>query len=198
MRGAILFFLRASAALSARLRTFAYGRIASLDPTARVMATGLVLNPRADPALVRIGAHSVVRGELFVFAHAGSIDIGDWCFVGENSRIWSASAVSIGRRVLISHDVNIQDTNGHPVDDQARHLHFQQIMSAGHPPTVDMQSKPISIGDDAWIGFGATILKGVSIGAGAIVAARSVVLADVPSRCLVAGNPARLVRMLDS
>ena len=162
------------------------------------MATGRILNPRSAPGLVRIGAHSVIRGELFVFAHGGGIAIGDWCFVGENSRIWSAAALTIGNRVLISHDVNIHDTNGHPADPDARHRHFQQIVGAGHPAAVDMASMPVSIGDDAWIGFGATVMKGVSIGAGAIVAANSVVLADVPPHSVVAGNPARLVKILNA
>ena len=197
MRRAALFGLQAFAALAARVHTFAYGRLATLHPTARIMASGVILNPRLSPELVRIGAHSVVRGELFVFAHGGSIEIGDWCFVGENSRIWSADAVSIGNRVLISHNVNIHDTNGHPVDAMARHEHFQQIVGAGHPTVVGMESRPISIGDDAWIGFSVAIMKGVSVGAGAIVAANSVVLEDVPPHALVAGNPARLVRMLD-
>jgi len=53
------------------------------------------------------------------------------------------------------------------------------------------------IEDDAWIGFKATILKGVHIGRGAIVAAGSVVTHDVPAWTIVAGNPARVVKRLD-
>ena len=49
------------------------------------------------------------------------------------------------------------------------------------------------IGDDAWIGFNATILKGVKIGRGAIVAAGSVVVKDVPDNAIVAGNPAKVI-----
>lgn len=160
------------------------------------MERGAVLNPRGNRDLVIIGANSVIRGELFVLAHSGSIRLGEWCFVGENSRIWSAASIVIGDRVLISHDVNIHDTDSHPEGREARHAHFVAIARTGHPAHVEMQSSPISIGDDAWIGFGVTILKGVSIGAGAIVAAQSVVTRDVAPLTVVAGNPARFIKQL--
>ena len=59
-----------------------------------------------------------------------------------------------------------------------------------------VNSKPITICDDAWIGMNVTILKGVTIGEGAIVAACSVVTKDVPAWTIVAGNPATIVKRL--
>jgi acetyltransferase-like isoleucine patch superfamily enzyme len=56
--------------------------------------------------------------------------------------------------------------------------------------------QPVRIGDDAWVGFGAVILKGVEIGRGAVVAAGSVVASDVPEGTVVAGNPARVVKII--
>lgn len=56
------------------------------------------------------------------------------------------------------------------------------------------KSKPIIIGNHVWIGMRATILKGVTIGDGAIIAAGAVVTKDVPARCLVAGVPARVIK----
>ena len=160
------------------------------------MATGSVLNPRKSRDLVYVGAHSVVRGELFVFNHDGQILLGDWCFVGENTRIWSAASIKIGDRVLISHDVNIHDTNGHPIDAGMRHAHFKAIAQTGHPAEVSMRSAAISVGNDVWIGFGASIMKGVSVGEGAIIAAHSVVTQNVSAYTLVAGNPAQFIRHL--
>ena len=55
---------------------------------------------------------------------------------------------------------------------------------------------PVRIGDKAWIGFNAIILKGVTVGEGAIVAAGAVVTKDVPPYTIVAGNPARVIRTL--
>jgi len=56
--------------------------------------------------------------------------------------------------------------------------------------------RPVRIGNKTWIGFGASILKGVSVGEGAVVGANAVVTRDVPPYTVVAGNPARVVRQL--
>jgi maltose O-acetyltransferase len=69
-------------------------------------------------------------------------------------------------------------------------------LTTGHPKTndFDIQSKPILIEDDVWIGFNSAVLKGVTIGKGSIVAACSVVTKDVPEFVIVAGNPAKVVK----
>jgi acetyltransferase-like isoleucine patch superfamily enzyme len=165
---------------------------ASLLPTARI------LNASGDSERIRIGSHSLVEGELFVFGHGGEISIGRSCFIGPGARIWSAARISIGDRVLISHNVNIFDSLTHPLSPRLRHLQFNEIASSGHPKSIDLDEKPVMIGDDAWIGAGATILRGVSIGACAIVGASSVVTRDVPAATIVAGNPAAQIRALSA
>jgi acetyltransferase-like isoleucine patch superfamily enzyme len=135
---------------------------------------------------------------LMTFAHGGRIEIGQWCFLGEGARIWSAVHISIGNRVLISHSVNIFDSLTHPLDARLRHEHFRTIMLHGHPRAIDLGERPVEIGDDVWIGANSCILRGVTIGAGAIVGAASVVTQDVPADCVFAGNPAKLVKKLDS
>ena len=126
---------------------------------------------------------------MLTFAHGGAIGIGSWCFVGEGTRIWSSGRIRIGDRVLISHNVNIHDTNAHPLDAAARHQQFVAISTVGHPRELDgVAAEPIEIGDDAWIGFNAIILKGVRIGARAIVGAGSVVTQDVPDDGVYVGN----------
>ncbi len=117
------------------------------------------------------------------------------CFVGENTRIWSASSITIGDRTLISYGVSIHDCNSHSLSAARRSAHFDAIFSTGHPRELpDVDSADIVIGNDAWIGFGATILKGVTIGDGAVIAACSVVREDVAPFTVVAGNPARFVK----
>lgn len=73
---------------------------------------------------------------------------------------------------------------------------MREIYLRGHPRTIDLRDAPVCINDDAWIGAGATVMRGVSIGRGAVVAASAVVTRDVPEFCIVAGNPARKVRDL--
>jgi len=187
----------APAHMAARLRTLHYRRALEFHPSARALPNGRVLNPGGRRDAVRLGRNSVLRGELFVFPHSGRIRIGDWCFIGEESRIWSSSEVNIGDRVLISHGVNIHDTNGHPTSAATRHAHFVHIVEKGHPDKwSDMSAKPVEIGDDAWIGFGSTVLKGSRIGKGAVVAAGSTVMGDVPDWTVVGGNPARIIKEL--
>ena len=80
---------------------------------------------------------------------------------------------------MISDDVRIQDSDNH------------NIVING----IEKEStKPIIIGDRVWVGKNVLILKGVTIGDGAIIAAGSVVVKDVPSKTLVAGNPAKVIK----
>jgi acetyltransferase-like isoleucine patch superfamily enzyme len=135
-----------------------------------------------------------VRGELLVYAHGGRITIGDFCFVGENSRIWSGQSIIIGNYVLIAHGVNIHDNNSHPVNHELRRKHTEQIILKGHPThDLDLKEKPVVIKDDAWIGFNASVMKGVTIGTAAIVGANAVVTEDVPDYAIVVGNPAKII-----
>jgi acetyltransferase-like isoleucine patch superfamily enzyme len=153
-----------------------------------------VANLRNDPSAINIGAHTHVRGELLIFGHGGRITIGEYCYVGEHSHIWSAKSILIGNRVLIAHNVNIFDNSTHPLSASARHEQFKHIVTSGHPKQLDLSERPIIIEDDVWIGCMSIILKGVTIGRGAIIGAGSVVTKDVPPYTIVAGNPARVIR----
>lgn len=113
--------------------------------------------------------------------------IGDCTFIGHGCSISTAESVRIGRHCLIAGRTSISDFDGHPLDAARRR--------AGEP-TPREQIQPVTIGDDVWIGAGAAILKGVSIGPRSIVAARSVVTKDVPGDSIVAGNPAQVVKRL--
>jgi acetyltransferase-like isoleucine patch superfamily enzyme len=155
-----------------------------------------IINIGGPSSRILIGASSIVEGELLVFPHGGQIQLGEWCFVGARTCVWSGANVTIGNRVLIAHGVNIFDNLTHPIDAGARHRQFRAISTTGHPATIDLDDQPIHIEDDAWIGAGATVLRGVRIGRAAIVAASAVVTHDVPPLSVVAGNPARVIKQL--
>ena len=167
-----------------------------LAPGARLSRTARIRNIAGDSKRITIGRDSIVQGELAVFAHGGRIELGDWCYVGEQSRIWSAGSIVIGNRVLIAHSVNVFDNLTHPIKAAERHAQFREIAKAGHPRAISLGERPIRIEDDAWIGAGAFVLRGVTIGTGAIVAAGAVVTKDIAPYCLVAGNPATFMREL--
>jgi maltose O-acetyltransferase len=163
-----------------------------------ILPNATVSNLSQQPNLITIGKNSVIRGELLIYSHSGKISVGESCYVGDGSRIWSSESVNIGNRVLISHNVNIHDTDSHSINTELRSQHFYAIMSTGHPKEniFDIKASPVVIDDDVWIGFNSTILKGVKIGKGSIIAACSVVTKDVPPNVIVAGNPAKVIREL--
>lgn len=118
---------------------------------------------------------------------------------------------SIGRFCMLAHSVNIGFA-GHPTDFLSNHLVFRydtktewahgfmSVMNDQYEESmkrkyIEASRRPLPvIGNDVWIGYGATVLNGVHIGDGAVVAARAVVTKDVEPYSIVAGNPARLIR----
>lgn len=113
--------------------------------------------------------------------------IGNGTFLGHNCALSIAERIELGEHCLIAGGVRIADFDGHPLDAAAR-----RAGEFVEPERV----QPVTIGNDVWIGHGAMILKGVTVGERSIVAARAVVSRDVPADCIVAGNPARLVKQL--
>jgi acetyltransferase-like isoleucine patch superfamily enzyme len=108
-------------------------------------------------------------------AQAGILSIGDQTFFDADCRIVCAHSVTIGHHVVMGWGVDVLDSDFHSIDGAP---------SAG----------PVVIGNHVWVGAKATILKGVSIGDGAIIAAGSVITKDVPARALAGGNPAKILR----
>jgi len=169
-------------------------RVAMLHADAKVQIDGWIHNLSHQPERIRIGAGSIIRGELLIFPNRGRIEIGDWSYIGPGSYIWSSESVRIGSGCLISYQVNIHDTNSHSLDPAKRRAQFREISATGHPAEPpDIRAEPIVVEDDVWIGFGATITKGVTIGRGAIVASGSLIARDVAPFTIVAGRPAEVI-----
>ncbi|WP_018755693.1 acyltransferase [Paenibacillus terrigena] len=115
------------------------------------------------------------RVNFYLDASGAEIVIGDRTYINRRTEIMSKSLVKIGNDCAISWDVVISDTDYHEIEGT-------------------VSTKPIVIGDKVWIGCKSTILKGVTIGNGAVVAAGSVVTKDVEPYTLVAGIPAKVIK----
>lgn len=178
-----------------KLRAFWKKRAASCEAGVVVYPEARITNMRRSEC-IQIGAYTHVRGELLTFAHGGEIRIGEYCYIGEHSKLWSAGRIHVGDRVLIAHAVTILDNLTHPLSASARHAHYRHIITDGHPKGINLEEQPVEIGDDVWIGCMSVILRGVTIGQGSIIGAGSVVTSSIPPWTVVAGNPARIVREL--
>lgn len=143
--------------------------------------------------LISIGDDCRVYGTLKSMGD-GKIVIGDHTAIYERSIIGSANSIRIGNCVLVSNHVHIYDNNNHPTAPNIRHKMCVEGFEGDAWRWVYSSSAPIVIEDDVWIGEYAAVLKGVTIGRGAIVASHAVVTKDVPPYTIVAGNPARVVK----
>lgn len=180
--------------LRLRWKKYYYSTLAVFDRSSSFSLESNIYNLQGNKSQIQIGKSTTLKGELLLFGHGGKIKIGNACYIGENTRIWSADEILIGDNVLIAHNVNIHDNISHPLDASLRHEHYIGILTKGHPTSnIDLKEKKVIIKNDAWIGFNATILKGVTVGERAIVGACSVVTSDVPNDAIVVGNPARII-----
>jgi len=178
-----------------RMNNSRFKKICVFDNTVKFYKTARVSNCLHQPSAIIIGPNTHIKGELLVFGHGGHIEIGSYCYIGENSRIWSAKEIKLGDRVLISHNVNIFDNLVHPLNPKMRHDQFVAIITEGQPKEITtLDEKKVEIGDDVLVGAMSIILRGVTIGKGSLIGAGSVVTKDVPPYSIVAGNPARIVR----
>ncbi|MCC6253165.1 MAG: acyltransferase [Bacteroidia bacterium] len=150
------------------------------------------------PENIIIGNNSHIRGTLLIFGYGGKISIGNDCYIGDGSRVWSGQEVIIGNDVLIAHHVGIVDTQAHEINANERAQRYKELVAEGSwKDKGSIETSPIIIKDKAWISFNSIILKGVTIGEGAIVAAGSVVTKDVEPYTLVGGNPAVFIKKLN-
>ena len=142
----------------------------------------------------------------FIFeSDSGVIKIGKRTFINAGTNIISINEIEIGDDVTIGWNIYIYDHDSHSLDYRFRKDDIERqredfyanrnFIFSKDWPTV--KSAPVKICNKVWIGFNAIILKGVTIGEGAIVAAGAVVTKDVPAWTVVAGNPATIVKKIE-
>ena len=107
--------------------------------------------------------------------------------------------VQIGNNVVVMNDCLMMSRGGITIEDGAMIAANVQLISNNHDlhDRAILLCKPVHIGKKAWIGAGATILPGVTVGENAVVAACAVVTKDVAPNTIVAGNPAKVIRQID-
>ena len=130
----------------------------------------------------RLGRHSVIESYCCINNAVGDITIGHHTRIGIHNTI--IGPVSIGSHVNLAQGIVVTALN-HQFLDASKRIDQQGITT-----------RPVVIGDDVWIGAGAVILPGVSVGSHSVVAAGAVVTKDVPQRCVVAGVPAKIIRTI--
>lgn len=159
-------------------------------------------NPNKKEYL-KIGSENVIYGK-FIFEHtSGHITVGNRCHIGA-CNIISVNSIDIGNDVIIAWDVTIYDHNSHSIywDDRKNDVSNElKALKNGKNITESktwgvVKSAPIIIKVKVWIGFGSSIMKGVTIGEGSVIAANSVVIKDVPPHSVVGGNPAVVIKKI--
>jgi len=156
---------------------------------------------------VRIGSQTVLGCQVVLERGTGIVEIGDHTFIGNGTRLISAEHIAVGSHVLIAWGCTIVDHDSHSLDWSERSQDVTRWREALAGPSGLMaaaRSKDwsvvpmaeVRIKDMAWIGFNVIILKGVTIGEGAVIGAGSVVTKNVPDWTLAAGNPARMIKEL--
>lgn len=141
---------------------------------------------------VRLGSYSTViatpdkKIRLTIWAKKENIEgitIGDYCLICPGVRILAASKISIGDSCMIANGAYITDSDWHDIYDRS--------LPIG-------KTEPVIIEENVWIGDSAMVCKGVRIGMNSIIGAGSVVASDIPANAIAVGNPARVLKYLDS
>ncbi|AFR97695.1 maltose O-acetyltransferase [Cryptococcus neoformans var. grubii H99] len=127
---------------------------------------------------------NVIINIPFTCEYGSTITFGRDIYVGHNCQFFDVCPITIGDRTMIGPNCQLY-TPAHPLSPEER-----------NGLTGPEWAKPITIGKDCWLGGGVIIVPGVTIGDGVTVGAGSVVTKDVPNRCVVAGNPARIVKRI--
>ena len=140
------------------------------------IGAGTLIGPQATLSV------GMVPGQTM--SAASVIRIGDRCVLGRESGVVAHLSVDIGDDVWTGHHVYITDQN-HAYSDLTAPIGRQW-----------MPERPVSIGAGSWLGHGTVVLPGTTIGRHVVIGANSVVSGEVPDRCVAAGSPAKVIKMM--
>lgn len=137
------------------------------------------------------------RGRMYatlVSKFGGKIIFEENVKIGYGSIVACITTIKIGKGTAIAHNVTIIDNNNHSIHPEDRKIMYNSPWDSPLRNWNYSASAPITIGENVWIGTGARLHKGITVGDNSIVAAHAMVTKDVPSNCIVAGNPAKVVK----
>lgn len=162
-----------------------------------------ISNPLPQKKYLKIAHNTIIDCKISFSTAEGEISIGNNTWIGDCTLLCNTK-ILIGNNVFISWGGYICDNNSHSIDYRERENDITSILDdyrngrdlLANKNWKVVSTKSIKIEDHVWIGMNCIILKGVTIGEGAIVAAGSVVSKDVPSWTIVGGNPARVLKDL--
>src|SRR3954467_5351118 len=137
-------------------------------------------------AVLRLGRWSWIGHGTKIRAHEGEVEIGAKSVLGQGGTLSAFQRLSIGRECIVADRVMMIDFD-HGVVETERPIRLQGIYK-----------RDVRVGHNCWIGYGACILRGVTIGDNAVIGTSAVVTRDVPGNAVVAGVPARVIRMRDA
>jgi acetyltransferase-like isoleucine patch superfamily enzyme len=137
-------------------------------------------------ATLRIGRWAWIGHGSKIRVHEGEVSIGAKTVIGQDCTISAYQHVSIGRECIIADRVMMIDFD-HGVTEVDRTIRAQGIYK-----------RDVRVGHNVWIGYGACLLRGVSVGDNSVIGTSSVVTKEVPANAVVGGTPARVIRMRDT
>ena len=137
-------------------------------------------------AVLRMGRWSWIGHGTKVRVHEGEVSIGAKTVMGQECTVSAYQSVSVGRECILADRVMLIDFD-HGVTEVERPVRLQGIYK-----------RDVRVGHNVWIGYGACVLRGVEIGDNSIVGTNAVVTKEVPANAVVAGVPARVIRMREA
>lgn len=137
-------------------------------------------------AVVRLGRWSWIGDDTKVRCHEGEIVIGAKSVIGQECTLSTYERISIGRECIVA--------------DRSMFIDFDHSVAWSDAPirAQGIYTRPVTIGHNVWVGYGASVLRGATVGDNAVLGTYAVVTKDVPTNAVAAGVPAKVVRMRDA
>ncbi|HEX6152929.1 MAG TPA: acyltransferase [Solirubrobacterales bacterium] len=143
----------------------------------------LKIEPRGE---IRFGRFAWIGDGTKIRCHEGAVEIGEKTVMGQECTISAYQHVRIGNECVIADRAMFIDFD-HGIVEVERPIRLQGIYK-----------RDVEVGNNVWIGYGACVLRGVSVGDNSVIGTNSVVTKDVPANAVVGGIPARIIRMREA